>query len=202
MILKNKNALNNASTLLKARVTRQPNRSRNYAINIAQVVPGRNRKGDICMFNDNLIDVSDKIADCETAVEKVQLILSMLVDKYGFSMKNEEQGRNRMQLDADKIITFLFMALDYANSTDTELKEISMLLDNVSEPVQRTTNDLLSQINGYKIPEQYDLTVNDVEAIVKKNNRGLFETSSDAFIAGFIRGQEAEQDCRRKVSHV
>ncbi|MFV0343443.1 MAG: hypothetical protein ACK5JH_11255 [Anaerocolumna sp.] len=154
------------------------------------------------MFNNNLIDVSDKISDCETAVEKVQLILSMLVDKYGFSMKNEEQGRNRMKLDADKIITFLFMALDYANSTSTEIKEISMLLDNVSEPEpeQRTTTDLLSQIEGYKVPEQYDLTINEVKEIVNKNNRGLFEISSNSFIAGFIRGQEAERSRRKKVS--
>jgi carboxypeptidase C (cathepsin A) len=198
--MRTKNALNNASTLLKARVTRQPIKGQNYAINIAQVVPGRNRKGDICMLNDNLIDLSDMVSDCESSIEKVKLVLSMIVDKYGFSEKNEEQGRNRIHLDADKIITFLFMALDYANSTDTELKEISMLLDNVSEPEQRTVNDLLSQINGYKIPEQYDLTFNDVKEIVNKNNRGLFEISSDSFIAGFIRGQEAEQDRRKKVS--
>ncbi len=76
------------------------------------------------MYN-NLIDISDKISDCKTAVEKVQLILSMLVDKYGFSMKNEEQGRNKISFDADKIITYLFMALDYTNSTYSELKEIS-----------------------------------------------------------------------------
>ncbi len=200
--MRTKNALNNVTSIAKGKCNPSIVKSQNYAINIAQVVPGRNRKGDICMFNDNLIDVSDKIADCETAVEKVQLILSMLVDKYGFSLKNEEQGRNKLSFDADKIITYLFMALDYTNCTYSELKEMSMIISDTREPEQRTTKCLLSQIEGYKVPDQYDLTFDDVKEIVNKNNRGLFEISSDSFIAGFIRGQEAEQDRRRKVSHV
>ncbi|SHO46800.1 hypothetical protein [Anaerocolumna xylanovorans] len=151
------------------------------------------------MYNDNLINLSDKVADSETAIEKVKLVLSMLVDKYGFSEKNEEQGRKKLQLDADKIITYLFIALDYANSTDSELKQVSRLLSDMSEPEQ-PTGDLLTQIEGYIVPEQYDLTTEEVKKIVDKSNRGLFETTANAFAAGFIRGQEAEADRGKKVS--
>lgn len=147
----------------------------------------------------NNIKLSDKVFQCRIASEKAKLVVGMLADDYGFSESNEEEGRERMMREADTIITYLFIALDYISATDTELKQLSQLLDVLPDSKEETTEDLLSLIESFKVPEQCDLIVDEMQKIIDKNNRALFETSSDCFTAGFIRGQEFEKSKRKKV---
>lgn len=73
--------------------------------------------------DEDLLLLSDRISDCEINIERAKAILCMIIEKYSFSYNDEyaKTAIEAIRLDAYKIITYLYIALDYVVATEAGL---------------------------------------------------------------------------------
>lgn len=75
-------------------------------------------------LDENLFKLSEDVAECDLATDKAKLIVGDILNKYSFLPGGslEEKSRKSLSIDADRVMTYLFIALDYIASTHERLK--------------------------------------------------------------------------------
>ncbi len=80
-------------------------------------------RNDCPMNNSNLIDLSTEISECDLNIEKAKMIIGDILDKYSFRVGGslEDDKRKDISIDADRVMTYLFIVFDYIVSTNKHL---------------------------------------------------------------------------------
>lgn len=115
--------MNQAKAIIKHN-NRSINTSVNDAFKLGYLVAKKELERNDCpMNNSSLIDLSCEVSECSINIEKAKLIVGDIVDKYSFNVGGplDNEKRKNLSINADRVMTYLYMAFDYIASTDERL---------------------------------------------------------------------------------
>ena len=115
--------MNQAKAIIKHN-NRSINASVNDAFKLGYLVAKKEYEGNDCpMNNSSLIDLSTEISECDLNIEKAKLIIGDILDKYSFCSGGQLENKKRkdISIDADRVMTYLFIVFDYIVSTNKHL---------------------------------------------------------------------------------